>query len=123
MGAGIRRADEAGEYWFEEGCFVTEVSNHPGDPGLSVARIRVPPGTSTRRHCLEDTWERYLIVEGEGEVEVGGLEPTRVSVGDVVCIPPGTPQRIRCSDSGELVFYALCSPRFTPACYRDLEED
>ncbi|MEN8178583.1 MAG: hypothetical protein ABFS39_08160 [Pseudomonadota bacterium] len=33
--------------------------------------------------------ERYVILEGQGEVELGGLKSQRVNPGDVVLIPPG----------------------------------
>ena len=109
------------EYWFPEGCHILELLNHPDDRQVSIARARVAPGTSTRWHSLRDTWERYLILQGCGVVELGDLEPTRVAAGDVVSIPPDTPQRIRNAGSEELIFYAICSPRFRPDCYRALE--
>jgi mannose-6-phosphate isomerase-like protein (cupin superfamily) len=109
------------EYWFEEGCHILELANHPDDPQVSIARARMPPGTTTRWHSLANTWERYLIVAGRGIAEVGGLAPTTVTPGDVVSIPPDTPQRIRNAGSDELVFYAICSPRFSPDCYRSLD--
>jgi hypothetical protein len=35
------------EYYFEEGCFITELSNSPQYPDLSVARARVPVGVTS----------------------------------------------------------------------------
>jgi len=109
------------EYWFREGCHILEVANHPDDPQVSIARARLGPGMTTRWHSLRGTWERYLVVGGCGIVELGHLEPTPVYAGDVVCIPPDTPQRIRNSGSEDLIFYAICSPRFRPDCYQALE--
>jgi mannose-6-phosphate isomerase-like protein (cupin superfamily) len=108
------------EYWFHEGCHILEVSNHPEDPLVSIARARVEPGTGTSWHRLAGIWERYLIIQGEGIVEVGELEPTVVLAGDIVRIPPDTPQRISNTGNQDLVFYAICSPRFTPECYQAL---
>ena len=93
----------------------------PGDPALSLARARVPPGVTTRRHCLDGITERYLILAGSGRVEVEGLPPTTVQPGDVVLIPPGVAQRIANPGPDELLFLAACTPRFRPECYRDLE--
>jgi mannose-6-phosphate isomerase-like protein (cupin superfamily) len=118
MHAKVIHARPEEEYWFREGCHILEVANHPGDPQVSIARARLEPGMTTQWHSLRDTWERYLIVEGTGIAEIGDLEPARVAAGDVVLIPPDTPQRIRNAGSGELIFYAICSPRFMPACYR-----
>lgn len=109
------------EYFFEEGCFITELVNSPDDPALSIARARVEPGSTTRLHALHGVTERYVILEGEGIVEAGDLPPQRVEAGDVVLIPSQTPQRIRNTGETDLVFLALCTPRFTAGCYRDLE--
>lgn len=110
------------EYWFREGCHILEIANHPEDPAVSIARARLEPGMHTRWHALHNTWERYLIVQGNGMVEIGKLEPTEVGPGDVVRIPPGTRQRIRNSGAGDLIFYAICSPRFTPDCYQPIDD-
>lgn len=120
--ASIRKFDIADEYYFAEGCFITELSNSPADPGLSIARARLEPGKTTRRHSLAGTTERYVIIEGAGEVELGESGPTEVSVGDVVIFPPGVPQRITNPGAVDLVFLAICTPRFEQAAYTDLED-
>ena len=38
----------ATEYFFAEGCFITEWWNSPHDAEVSVARARVKPGVTTR---------------------------------------------------------------------------
>jgi len=117
----IYRCKLQDEYWFQEGCYILEVANHPDDPQVSIARARVEPGVTTQWHCLHDTWERYLIIAGEGIAEIGDLAPAQVSAGDVVLIPPDTQQRMQNAGIQDLIFYAVCSPRFTPECYRSLE--
>ena len=106
-----------GETWFEEGCFITELCNSPGDPALSIARARVAARTETEWHSL-DVDERYLIAEGKGIMEMDGAPPARVNPGDVVVVPAGCRQRIRNDTNDDLVFYCLCTPRFTPDAYR-----
>jgi mannose-6-phosphate isomerase-like protein (cupin superfamily) len=122
MPAKIIASDPDDEYWFEEGCHILEVSNHPDDPQVSIARARVGVGDSTQWHCLEGVCERYLVMDGQGIVEIGDEPPTVVQAGTVVIIPPGTRQRIRNTGDRDLMFYAICSPRFTRECYRVLEE-
>lgn len=117
----IRRPDDSQEYWFDEGCHILEAWNTADDPALSVARARVPAGGATRWHCLRGVTERYLVQSGRGRVDVGDLPPTPVGPGDVVLIPAGCPQRIQADPDTELVFLALCTPRFTPDCYEDVE--
>ncbi len=117
----LRNADAAEFFFSEEGCYITELSNGPADPAVSIARARVLPGVTTRWHRLRGITERYLILSGEGRVEVGDAPATRVVAGDVVLIPPGCRQRIANHGDGDLVFLAICSPRFDPACYQDAE--
>ena len=116
----IRTADEDSECYTEEGCYILELSNSPADPDVSIARTRVLPGVTTRLHCLQGVAERYVILEGCGRVEVGDLPAQAVQPGAVVLIPPDCPQRITNTGSGDLVFLAICSPRFTPAVYADV---
>ncbi|MBN8280043.1 MAG: cupin domain-containing protein [Gammaproteobacteria bacterium] len=113
----IRHHRPGAEYWFPEGCFIDELQNDPADPGLSIARARVPPGGTTAWHRLAGTTERYLIVSGRGRVEVGDLPPREVGPDDVVVIPPGCRQRITNTGTGDLVFLALCTPRFEASAY------
>ncbi|MBT2971468.1 MAG: cupin [gamma proteobacterium symbiont of Ctena orbiculata] len=122
MQAKILRHDASKEYFFQEGCFINELSNHDGDGALSIARARVEPGVTTRLHRLNRSAERYCIISGEGEVEVEGLPAQSVAAGDVVLIPPGSSQRISNRGEVDLVFIALCTPRFDPRDYVDLEE-
>lgn len=121
MKPGIFKPDAATEYYFDEGCHILELLNNDTDPAVSIARARVLPGQTTRWHKLQETTERYLIISGEGKVEIEDLEPAHVSAGDLALIPPGKAQRIRCTGENELIFYAICSPRFSRECYTDLE--
>jgi len=109
------------EYYFEEGCFIVELHNTPDDPAVSVARARVEPGRTTRWHGLDGIEERYLIVAGSGRVEIGDDPPREVGPGDTVLIPPGCRQRIANTGATDLVFLAVCTPRFVPTAYLDLE--
>jgi mannose-6-phosphate isomerase-like protein (cupin superfamily) len=119
--ARIEKNAAGAEYDFREGCAITEWWNHPGDDDVSVARARVAPGDVTRWHRLRDTTERYLVLEGRGHAEVGDLTPTPVGPGDAVVIPPGQRQRIHNTGDTDLVFLAVCTPRFRDAVYEDLE--
>ena len=35
-------------FWIEEGCYITENSNTPLDPDVSIAQAEVKPGSSYR---------------------------------------------------------------------------
>lgn len=118
----IRHVPLDQEYWFREGCHILELSNTPADAAVSIARARVAPGQRTRWHRLVATTERYVILDGEGRVEVGNLPPQTVVAGSVVVIPPLCRQRITNTGDSDLTFLAICSPRFLPENYQGCEE-
>jgi mannose-6-phosphate isomerase-like protein (cupin superfamily) len=113
--------DENDEFYIDEGCHILEIWNRPEDAALSVARARVAAGTTTRLHRLAGIVERYLILSGEGRVELEDSAPRRVAPGDLVYIPAGLGQRITNTGEDDLVFLALCTPRFTPDLYTDID--
>ncbi|MEM7564972.1 MAG: cupin domain-containing protein [Pseudomonadota bacterium] len=113
----IRKFNPDTEYFFDEGCYIVEVSNSDDDPEVSIARARVEPGVRTQWHFLDNTAERYVILHGSGLVEIGEESPQSVEMGDVVIIPPGVRQRIFNSGTEDLLFLAICSPRFTEQAY------
>jgi mannose-6-phosphate isomerase-like protein (cupin superfamily) len=117
----VHHPDESDEYPTDELCHILETWNRNDDTAVSVARARVEPGTTTRLHRLHGIAERYLILEGTGRVEVGSLAPGLVARGDMVYIPPGCPQRITNTGDTDLVFLAVCTPRFIPEAYEDIE--
>jgi mannose-6-phosphate isomerase-like protein (cupin superfamily) len=123
MKEGIKRMEIGSEFFTGERCYIVEISNTPDDPDVSIARARVPPGGSTRWHRLIGTAERYIILEGRGLVEAGGLSPHEVGAGDVVLIPPMCRQRITNIGPSDLIFLAICTPRFKPEAYEDIEEE
>jgi mannose-6-phosphate isomerase-like protein (cupin superfamily) len=118
----VRRFDATTEYWTDERCHIVEVSNVASDRAVSIARARVEPGVTTRWHRLVDTTERYVIVAGDAVVELGDDPPRTMGPGDVAVIPPLCRQRIANVGATDLVFLAICSPRFEPTNYRDAED-
>ena len=108
------------EFYTDERCHILESWNDPRDPDVAIARARVEPGVTTARHVLEVD-ERYVIASGAGRVEVEGLPASEVAPGDVVVIPAGRSQRITNEGAVDLVFYCVCTPRFEPHHYHDVE--
>jgi mannose-6-phosphate isomerase-like protein (cupin superfamily) len=110
------------EYFFREGCHISEWANSELDPECSIARARVEPGQTTRWHFLRGTTERYVVLSGEGLVELESTGPQKVGPGDVVLIPPLVAQRITNTGLQDLVFLAICTPRFVSGCYEEMKE-
>ncbi|HSE13201.1 MAG TPA: cupin domain-containing protein [Rudaea sp.] len=117
----VARPDESREFSTAERCSILEVWNDARDPGASIARARVAPGITTQPHRLHGVVERYLIVEGSGFVRAGDSIARAVAPGDVVVIPAEATQQITNTGNADLVFYCICTPRFTPGCYETLE--
>ncbi len=109
------------EYFTSERCYVAE--NYSTET-VSIARATVKPGVTTKAHHLKNSvQEIYIITSGKGKVHVGNLEPAEVSPGDVVVIPANTSQKISNIGKSDLVFYCVCTPRFTEECYIDEEPE
>jgi mannose-6-phosphate isomerase-like protein (cupin superfamily) len=118
----VSRFRPESEHLTGEGCSIVEIRNVEEDPDCSIARARVEPGVRTQLHCLRGTVERYVILEGLGEVEIGDTSPAPAAPFDVFHIPAGMPQRIRNIGSKDLIFLCICTPRFRPEAYETLED-
>ncbi len=121
--AKVSRFNAEQEYFFAEGCFINELYNDPDSPEISIARARLAPGETTRWHVLSGIGERYVILDGAGRVEIGSELSQDVTQGDVVSIPSGKPQRIHNVGPMDLIFLAICTPRFNESAYVDVEMD
>jgi hypothetical protein len=54
-------------------------------------------------------------------MEVGSLPPQDIGAFDTVHIPSACPQRITNIGEEDLVFLAICIPRFKPEAYEDID--
>ena len=115
----IVKADSLKENPTQERCLITE--NYSTED-VSIAQARVKPGITTLAHHLIGVNEIYLITSGEGQVDIGELKTTKVTSGDLIVVPAGCSQRISNVGKSDLVFYCVCTPRYTPECYFDEQE-
>ncbi len=108
------------EVWLDERIYIRELLNTPDEPDISLARFRVPPHSATQLHSLSVT-EWYIMESGTASAEIDG-QKINMTAGDNLRINAGQSQRI-INDSGEeLVFQSICTPRWTPECYTNLED-
>jgi mannose-6-phosphate isomerase-like protein (cupin superfamily) len=110
----IITASNQNEKFTPERCFVNE---NYSEKDISIARAKVKPGIKTIPHHLEGVQEIYLITQGMGRAYIESIEPKNVSTGDLVLIPAGKSQSIENIGVTDLVFYCICTPRFTQDCY------
>jgi mannose-6-phosphate isomerase-like protein (cupin superfamily) len=112
--------DHSLEVLTRERCYIRERINDAAIAAFSLADCRVEPGITTELHCLDvDEW--YVIVAGQGSMEVGGKSAKHVGPGDTVSIPKGVSQRISNNGDVDLRFQCICIPRFTEHSYQPLE--
>ena len=114
----IVKAQSLHEFKTPERCSIAE---NWSSEKMSIARARVKPGVTTVAHHLEEVDEIYIIIKGKGRVSVGDMEPSEVAVGDTVFIPAAASQRITNIGKTDLLFYCVCTPKFTADCYCDEE--
>ncbi len=115
----ITRYTEASEFYIDEGAYIIEMDS--GEAECSIARARVKVGVTTQWHSLTNTIERYIILSGNGRVEVGNDPPTDIGPMDVVTIAAGVRQRITNTGPTDLIFLCICTPRFQFENYVNLE--
>ena len=111
------------EYYTDERCHILELLNTPEYPEASIARARVEPGITTKKHRVANTTERYVILQGSGKAMVEGQSDSDVGPGDEVVIPPGVTQSIENNGASDLIFLCICTPRFEWDNYESLEAD
>jgi len=111
----------ASEFWTPERCFIQEILNDQSHPKSSLAVVRVTPGVTTQLHRLNGTEETYIIKKGSGVLEIDG-EKLELKPNDAIIIPAGASQKISNIGHQDLEFYCLCTPRFLPECYENLDD-
>ena len=74
----------------------------------SLAHAVVKPGDVTSLHLMT-TSEVYYVLQGKGLMYVGN-EKKEVKEGQVIYIPPNSPQRIRNTGNQDLVFLCIVDP-------------
>jgi len=75
----------------------------------SLAEASLAAGQSTQRHQHRETEEIYMLLDGEGEMEIDG-ESRRVRAGDAILIPAGAWHQI--TATGALRFLCCCVPPY-----------
>lgn len=113
-------AGDAGEYWTDERCYITELLNSDRSPEVSLAVARIEPGVRTQLHSLTGVEEVYVVRSGRGVIEIDGVEQA-LAAGDQAVVAASAAQRITNTGGDDLYCYCLCRPRFRPDCYVDLE--
>lgn len=101
-------------YQTKDGSEIRELM-HPaahGNRNQSLAEATVEPGATTALHQHMLTEEIYHITSGTGMMTRGD-ERFAVTVGDTICIAPGTPHCIANNGAAPLTILCACSPAYS----------
>jgi mannose-6-phosphate isomerase-like protein (cupin superfamily) len=109
----ISHSAEVPAYITKDGSEIRELM-HPrrhGNIAQSLAEARVHPGRKTLLHCHRVSEELYHVSAGQGLLTLGDSQ-IRITAGDTVAIPPGTPHCVENTGEGVLVILCCCSPAY-----------
>ena len=87
---------------------------HPklhGNRTQSLAEALVPAGSATLLHRHRQSEEIYHVTAGQGLMRLGDDE-FAITVGDTICIPPGTPHALVNHGQEELRLLCCSSPPY-----------
>jgi mannose-6-phosphate isomerase-like protein (cupin superfamily) len=105
---------DAETYVTKDGSLIRELM-HPtrhDSRAQSLAEAVVPVSGETTLHLHRRSEEVYHITGGSGIMTLGA-ETFDIRRGDTICIPPGTPHRVRNSGSEPLVILCACAPAYS----------
>ena len=110
------RKQDIKSYITRDGSEIRELM-HPavqGNQTQSLAEAIVQPGQRTHLHQHQRSEKLYYITAGHGRMTLG-TERFTVTVGDTICIPPGTPHCIENTGTAALYILCMCSPPYSHA--------
>jgi mannose-6-phosphate isomerase-like protein (cupin superfamily) len=116
------RKQDIKSYITRDGSEIRELM-HPavqGNQAQSLAEAIIQPGQQTHLHQHPQSEELYYITAGQGHMTLG-TEHFSVSVGDTICISPGTPHCIENTGTQALHILCMCSPPYSHADTKLLE--
>ena len=106
--------DKIQSFVTKDGSLIRELM-HPSvqhNAKQSLAEACIPVGGKTQLHCHAVSEELYYVVAGQGEMTLGDAS-FMISVGDTVCIPPGTPHCVENTGEQSLVILCCCAPAYS----------
>ena len=109
----VRSRDDAPPFTTKDGSTIRELLGvDHGARSQSLAEAWLEPGQATERHYHAVSEELYVLLDGEGEMEVDG-ERRRVAAGDAILIAPGAWHRIAADAGVPLRFLCCCAPPYS----------
>ena len=110
-------------YTTKDGSLIRELM-HPdmhGNSNQSLAEATIPAASAIALHRHHRSEEIYHITKGSGLMTLGD-KIFRITAGDTICIPPGTPHRIQNASNTLLKLLCCCAPPYSHDDTELLEE-
>ena len=97
----------------KDGSLIREIMAYRNSPikKQSLAEATVMPGEETAEHIHSKSEEIYYILEGTGIMTLDS-ETYNVKPLDAIAIPPGTPHKIKNTNTMPLVLLCCCAPPY-----------
>jgi mannose-6-phosphate isomerase-like protein (cupin superfamily) len=105
----VAARDELAAFTTKDGSTIREYHHTAAQ---SLAEASLTAGQSTQRHQHRETEEIYMLLEGEGDMEIDG-ESRHVQAGDAVLIPAGAWHEI--TATRDISFLCCCVPPYSDA--------
>ena len=108
----IRNLEAQTPFTTADGSTIRSILDRSNAPvqNQSLAEATLAAGRSTQRHHHKLAEEIYFILEGHGEMEMGGTR-REVGPGDAILIPPGASHTIFARTP--LRFLCSCAPAYS----------
>lgn len=78
--------------------------------GFEMAHGTIEPGGTASRHQHETEWQVFMLLEGEGRLELGTEPPLTITAGAIVRIPPRTPHLFEVTGDRPVKLIVIYSP-------------
>jgi mannose-6-phosphate isomerase-like protein (cupin superfamily) len=105
----VAARDELAAFTTKDGSTIREYHHTAAQ---SLAEASLAEGQTTKRHQHRETEEIYMLLEGEGDMEIDGAS-RHVHAGEAVLIPAGAWHEITATT--ELRFLCCCVPPYSDA--------
>jgi mannose-6-phosphate isomerase-like protein (cupin superfamily) len=109
----VRNLEQAEPFTTKDGSTIRELLGLPTSRlvrNQSLAEATLAGGQATARHYHRESEEIYLLLDGDGTIEVDGQE-REVGPGDAVLIPPGAWHTLRAGPDGARLL-CCCAPPY-----------
>lgn len=87
----------------------TELLKPPRTIIMRSGLVRLNPGEDVGVHSTKKNEEMLVILEGQGQVEIEGQVPLKISAGQVAYVPPETRHNVRNTESAPLKYIFIVS--------------